>query len=132
MPRRLDGDDPKNPVSSKVRTTFSFWPYAIGGAITWLCFQESGIHPALGLLFMIPAIPHAETDFGFFAKEEEHEHDLLNDIEHGLKIPVEFVLFFFGLMNAGVAFSAIGDATWLVLAGLFIGKPFGIFINPPT
>ena len=128
LPRRLDGDDPKNPVSSKVRKRFSFWPYAIGGAITWLCFQESGIHPALGLLFMIPAIPHAETDFGFFAKEEEHEHDLLNDIEHGLKIPVEFVLFFFGLMNAGVAFSAIGDATWLVLAGLFIGKPFGIFI----
>ena len=36
------------------------------------------------LLFMIPAIPHAETDFGLFAKEEEHEHDLLNDIEHNL------------------------------------------------
>ena len=31
-------------------------------------------------------------------------------------------------MNAGVAFSAVGDATWLVLAGLLIGKPFGIFI----
>ena len=77
---------------------------------------------------MIPAIPHAETDFGFFAKEEEHQHDLLNDIEHSLKVPVEFILFFFGLMNAGVAFSAIGDATWLVLAGLFVGKPFGIFI----
>ena len=45
-----------------------------------------------------------------------------------IKVPVEFILFFFGLMNAGVAFSAIGDATWLVLAGLFIGKPFGIFI----
>ena len=61
-------------------------------------------------------------------KEEEYEQDLLNDIEHGLKVPVEFILFFFGLMNAGVAFSAIGDATWLVLAVLFIGKPFGIFI----
>ncbi len=61
-----------------------------------------------------------------FSSEEEHEHDLLNDIEHNLKVPVEFILFFFGLMNAGVAFSAIGDATWLVLAGLFIGKPFGI------
>ena len=37
-------------------------------------------------------------------------------------------MLFFGLMNAGVEFSAIGNATWLVLAGLFIGKPFGIFI----
>ena len=28
-------------------------------------------------------------------------------------------------MNADAAFSVIGDATWLVLNGLFIGKPFG-------
>ena len=80
LPRKLDGDDPKNPVSTKVRKIFSFWPYAFGGVITWLCFQESGIHPALGLLFMVPVIPHAESDFGFFAKEEEHQHDLLNDL----------------------------------------------------
>ena len=30
--------------------------------------------------------------------------------------------------NSVKHFPAIGDATWLVLAGLFIGKPFGIFI----
>jgi NhaA family Na+:H+ antiporter len=128
LPRKLDGGDPKKPVSEMVRKRFSFWPYALAGVISWLCFQESGIHPALGLLFIIPAIPHAEIDFGMFASEEENEHDLLNDIEHSLKIPVEFILFFFGLMNAGVAFSSVGPATWLVLAGLLIGKPFGIFI----
>ena len=49
-------------------------------------------------------------------------------MEHALKHPVEVVLFFFGLLNAGVEFSAIGDATWLVLAGLIIGKPIGIFL----
>ena len=59
---------------------------------------------------------------------EEHVHDLLNTMEHALKHPVEVVLFFFGLLNAGVEFSAIGDATWLVLAGLIIGKPIGIFL----
>ena len=128
LPRKLDGSRADRPVSTMMRRRFSFWPYAIGGMATWYCFQESGIHPALGLLFMVPVIPHAEIDFGFFAEEETHEHDLLNDIEHGLKIPVEFILFFFGLMNAGVAFSAIGDATWLVLAGLLIGKPFGILL----
>jgi NhaA family Na+:H+ antiporter len=31
-------------------------------------------------------------------------------------------------MNAGVEFSSMGDATWLVLAGLLIGKPVGIFV----
>ena len=29
-------------------------------------------------------------------------------------------------MNAGVQFSSIGPATWLVLSGLLIGKPLGI------
>lgn len=29
-------------------------------------------------------------------------------------------------MNAGVEFSAIGAPTWLVLAGLIIGKPLGV------
>lgn len=31
---------------------------------------------------------------------------------------MEIVLFFFGLFNAGVEFNAIGEATWLVLAGM--------------
>ncbi len=128
LPRKLDGGDPKKPVSEMIRSKFGFLPYALAGIISWLCFQESGIHPALGLLFIIPAIPHADIDFGVFASEEEDQHDLLNDIEHSLKIPVEIILFFFGLMNAGVAFSSMGAATWLVLAGLLIGKPFGIFI----
>jgi len=39
---------------------------------------------------------------------------------------VQVVLFFFGLANAGVEFSAIGEATWLVLLGLILGKPLGI------
>ena len=47
-------------------------------------------------------------------------------MEHALKSPVEVILFFFGLANAGVEFSAMGAATWLVLAGLIIGKPVGI------
>ena len=56
-------------------------------------------------------------------------HDyLLNEIEHKLKYPVEVVLFFFGLLNAGVEFSAISSPTWLVLAGLLIGKPFGVLL----
>ena len=32
----------------------------------------------------------------------------------------------FGFANAGVVFSSIGDATWLVLIGLLLGKPLGI------
>ena len=95
--------------------------------LSWYGFAQSGLHPALGLLPVIPAIPHADRGFGIFSAAEAHLHDLLNEMEHALKLPVEGVLFLFGLMNAGVEFSAIAAPTWLVLAGLVIGKPLGIF-----
>jgi NhaA family Na+:H+ antiporter len=90
--------------------------------------MKAGIHPALGLLPIVPTIPHADRAFGIFSAAEQYLTDLLNQIEHGLKHPVEIVLFFFGLLNAGVEFSAIGAPTWLVLAGLIIGKPIGVLI----
>jgi NhaA family Na+:H+ antiporter len=128
LPRRLDRGNQLRPVSTMVRKKLSFWPYALAAAISWYAFMRSGLHPALGLLPIVPTIPHADRAFGIFSEAETHIHDLLNDIEHALKVPVEVVLFFFGLMNAGVEFSAMGDATWLVLAGLLIGKPVGILL----
>ncbi len=128
LPRTLDRGKQHRPNSTFVRKVFSFWPYAIAGCLSWYGFQEAGIHPALGLLPIIPAIPHADRAFGFFAEAEVHLHDLLNEMEHALKVPVEVVLFLFGLMNAGVEFSAIGAPTYLVLAGLLIGKPLGILL----
>lgn len=126
LPRYLDRGDQLRRRSSWVRKKLGAWPYIIAGALSWYGFQESGLHPALGLLPVVPAIPHADRAFGIFAAAEEHLHDLLNEMEHGLKIPVEIVLFFFGLMNAGVEFSAIGAPTFLVLAALLVGKPVGI------
>lgn len=128
LPRYLDRGDQLRRRSSWMRHKLSFWPYALAGCASWYGFQESGLHPALGLLPIVLTIPHADRAFGIFSAAEEHLHDLLNTMEHALKYPVEIILGFFGLMNAGVAFSAMGEATWLVLAGLIIGKPVGIFI----
>lgn len=128
LPRYLDRGKQDRPNSTWVRKYLHFIPYAIAGAISWYGFMKSGLHPALGLLPIVPAIPHADRAFGFFSEAEVHLHDLLNVIEHALKHPVEVILFFFGLLNAGVEFSAIGDATWLVLAGLIVGKPVGVLI----
>jgi NhaA family Na+:H+ antiporter len=128
LPRYLDRGDQLRPNSSWVRQNLTFWPYLIAGCLSWFGFQEAGIHPALGLLPIVPTIPHADRAFGIFAEAEQYLTDLLNWIEHRLKYPVEIVLFFFGLMNAGVEFSAISAPTWLVLFGLVIGKPVGIFI----
>jgi NhaA family Na+:H+ antiporter len=126
-PRKLDTYSNGRPYSTWMREKLSVWPYVMAGCISWYAFQESGLHPALGLLPIIPAIPHADHEYGLFASAEEHLHDLLNTLEHALKYPVEIVLLFFGLLNAGVQFTALGEATFLVLAGLLLGKPLGIF-----
>lgn len=128
LPRKMDNGDAARPVSSMVRSRFGVWPYAIAGMASWYGFQEAGIHPALGLLPVVVTLPHADHDFGIFGAEEVHQHDLLNDTEHSLKMPVEVILLLFGFANAGVVFSAIGDATWLVLAGLIVGKPVGVLL----
>jgi Na+/H+ antiporter len=128
LPRVLDKHNQVRPNSTWARKNLGFWPYLIAGCISWYAFMRAGIHPALGLLPIVPTIPHADRAFGIFADAEQHLHDLLNDIEHKLKTPVEVILFFFGLLNAGVEFNAIGEPTWLVLGGLLIGKPVGILI----
>lgn len=128
LPRHLDRGDQLRRRSTWTRKKLSFWPYALAGCACWYGFQESGLHPALGLLPIVATIPHADRAFGIFSAAEVHLHDLLNTMEHALKYPVEITLGLFGLVNAGVAFSAMGAATWLVLAGLLIGKPLGIII----
>ena len=128
LPRQLDRGDQLRSRSTWVRNKLSFWPYLIAGCLSWFGFAQSGLHPALGLLPIVPTLPHADRAFGFFAEAETYLTDLLNHAEHLLKHPVEVILLLFGLMNAGVEFSAIAEPTWLVLLGLVVGKPLGVFV----
>ena len=128
LPRRLDRGKQERPNSTWVRKTLSVWPYFVAGCFSWYGFQQAGLHPSLGLLPVVPTLPHADRAFGIFAQAESYLGDLLNQAEHMLKAPVEFILFFFGLCNAGVEFSSIGSPTWLVLAGLLLGKPLGVLL----
>ena len=79
-------------------------------------------------VLIVPALPHADTAFSLFGNGKPHHGDMLNEAEHARKAPVEVILMLFGFANAGVVFSSIGEATWLVLGGLIIGKPLGIFM----
>ena len=108
------------------RRTLNFWPYVLGaGMVSWLAFFWGGLHPALALVPIMPFMPHAARDAGLFV-ERPNAHDTLNEFEHWWKNPVEIILGLFGLANAGVVFTSVGDGTWLVLAGLLIGKPLGV------
>lgn len=107
------------------RRTRSFWPYLLAGAASWIGFYRGGLHPALALVPIVPFFPHATRDPGLFV-EAPHAHDTLNEFEHRFKRPVEGMLFFFGLVNAGVAIGNAGAGTWFVAASIVAGKPLGI------
>jgi Na+:H+ antiporter, NhaA family len=110
----------------RLRVT-NFWPYAIGaGALSWAGLYFGGVHPALALVPIVPFMPHANRDLGLFEPREAKLPDTMNRFEHWWKVPVQVILFFFGLVNAGVVMSAIGTGTWIVLTSLLIGKPVGI------
>ncbi|MGI5830170.1 MAG: Na+/H+ antiporter NhaA [Bradymonadia bacterium] len=106
----------------------SYWPYLILFVISWAAFGLAGIHTSLSFIPIVVIMPHAETDAGIHAAEELSRTDTLNRFGAAFNVPVHFVLFLFGLANAGVAFTEVGYATWIVLASLMIGKPLGIFL----
>ncbi|MBN4059070.1 Na+/H+ antiporter NhaA [Endomicrobium sp. AH-315-J14] len=106
----------------------SFWPYLLGGGgLSWLGLHFAHLHPALALVPIIPFMPSAGRDDGLFIEDTNSPHDdTLNNFEHYFKKPVDFGLFGFGLANAGVELSSMGNATWAVLGALLIGKTVGI------
>ena len=105
----------------------NFWPYIIGpGALSWAALYMGGFHPALGLVPIVPFMPHSRRDLGLFDPREALEPDPLNRFEHWWATPVQFVLLLFGFANAGVPFGQIGAGTYYVLAALLLGKPIGI------
>jgi Na+:H+ antiporter, NhaA family len=105
----------------------SFWPYlTIGGGLSWAALFVGGFHPALAMVPILPFMPHAKRDLGFFDAREASLPDTMNRFEHAWKTPVEFVLLFFGLVNSGVMFSSVGTGSWTVLLSLLLGKPVGI------
>jgi NhaA family Na+:H+ antiporter len=104
----------------------NFWPYLlISGTTSWVALFAGGLHPALALVPVVGFMPHAARDRGLFV-DEPVERDTLNQFEHAWRVPVQIVLFVFGLVNAGVPLRMFGPATWAVVAAVLAGKPLGI------
>jgi len=111
------------------RGTTSFWPYILApGSISWAGFYIGGLHPALALVPILLFLPHAARDPGILVEPTEPPHDALSEFASWWKTPVEIILFFFALTNAGVPLTSAGTATWMVLGALVAGKPLGILI----
>ena len=128
----------------------------IAGGLSWVGLVKSSIEPALALVVIVPFLPGPRTTHGLFEEDEyefehahpggseavpaqdlhgetpeeeeelHHVHAPLDAFEHQLKLPVDFGLFFFAFMNAGVAFASITQVTFIVLISLIVGKMIGI------
>ena len=107
----------------------SFWPYVIGaGSLSWYALFWSGVHPALALVPIMPFLPHAARDPGFFVDASPTARDALSQFERWWRYPAQVALFFFGLVNAGVPFHALEAGTWGLPIAVIAGKPAGILI----
>jgi NhaA family Na+:H+ antiporter len=105
----------------------SFWPYlVIGGALSWSAFYWGGVHPALALVPIVPFMPHAARDPGFFVDARPGAPDTLSRFENVWRYPVHLALFFFGLVNAGVPVGALEAGVWAVPIATLAGKPLGL------
>ena len=120
-----------HPSASEVqrRRALRLWPYALAGLASWVGVAASGLPPALGLLPIIPAIPHAERSFGLFAEAEGLLTDPLNHLAHLLIRPLVGVLFLYGLTHGGIDLAAWAPTTAITLGALALGKPIGIMLG---
>jgi NhaA family Na+:H+ antiporter len=108
------------------------WYLLVPGAISWVGFALSGLHPALGLLPIVPILPNVHTPkilpgWNFVDPSE------LDSFEYWLRNPVEVILGLFALCNAGLPLGGLDagqlSVSLLVLAALLIGKPLGIVLT---
>ena len=108
--------------------TRSFWPYlVVAGGLSWSALLLGGVHPALALVPIIPFLPHAARDPGFFVDAPAEAHDTLNAFERWCRLPAQVALFLFALITAGVPLHALDDGTWSLPLAILIGRPVGLF-----
>jgi NhaA family Na+:H+ antiporter len=111
---------------AKVR---NFWPYLLSaGSLSWFALYWSGLHPALALVPVMPFLPHAARDPGFFVDAQPGDKDTLSRFEVFWRYPGQVALFFFGLVNAGVPFGALEEGTWALPLAVLVGKPIGLLL----
>ncbi|MFI5178160.1 MAG: Na+/H+ antiporter NhaA [Vicinamibacterales bacterium] len=107
----------------------SFWVYLGPGVLSWIGFFRGGFHPALAMVPIVPFMPHHRSDLLELAEGAVAGVTTLQEFEQWWRVPVQIILLFFGLANAGVPITGVGAATWIVAVSLIVGKPLGILLT---
>lgn len=109
----------------RARRVRGFWPYLlVSGTLSWCAFYREGIHTALALLPVIPFLPREPRPANPFA--DPTDDDDVHHFEHEWNEAAQVILFFFGLVNAGVILKAYDTGTWAILIASLVGRPLGI------
>jgi NhaA family Na+:H+ antiporter len=104
----------------------SFWLYLVGpGLLSWWALFLGGVHPALALVPIVPFFPHGKRDLGLMVEPSPQAHDTLTLFERWWRLPVEGVLFLFGVVNAGVPVHGLEAGMWAIPVAA-LGRPIGI------
>lgn len=91
----------------------SFLPYIlICGTISWFGMHTAGLHAALAMVFIIPFMPVKSA---------------LHSFERKVAPVVDFGMFFFGFVAAGVEVSNVSALSLIIMLSLILGKAVGIF-----
>jgi NhaA family Na+:H+ antiporter len=106
----------------------SLWPYiVVAGGLSWCALYFGGFAPALALVPVVPFLPHARRDPGFFVDADPSARDALSRFELWSRHPAQVALVLFGLVNAGVPLRALYLASTLTLPiATLVGKPIGL------
>ena len=103
------------------------WIWLLPGAASWFGVAMAGFPPALGLLPLLPAMPHSDRSFGLFAEAEGFLTDPLNRLSSLLMGPLVGALVLFAFTHGAILPAAITDPTTAItLLAFWVGKPAGV------
>jgi len=108
--------------------------YMAPAALSWCGLYFAHLHPSLALVPIVPFMPHGSHDPDGLFGASDHEltpygvepRSTIEELKESIRTPVDYGLFLFAFCNAGVAFSEIGAATWIVFFSLLVGKTLGV------
>ncbi len=101
----------------------------MAGIPCWFGLHLANIEPALALVFVVPFMP-SHHQKKTWRKENKRFANIeiftLESFYQNWKPIVDYGLFFFGLVSAGVYFSQINTVTIIIILSLLLGKTLGI------
>jgi NhaA family Na+:H+ antiporter len=116
--------------AGRLRRIESPWYYLlVAGSASWTGLYLGGVHPALALLPVVPFMPSARKDPGFFVDAVPGAHDALSRLELVLRHPAQLALFLFGAVNAGLVAPTIEAGMLALPIAALVGRPLGLLIG---